>query len=558
MRTYYIDSVNKTINLIFDYDEELIKAIKLCDYSARWNSEFKEWRISINSYSRGHISRLVKTHGFAHKAKEIEGEVKVSYAIEGIDRAYFRGMIDSKDFFYKARDYQIDALGYAMDKGSIINGDDVGLGKTFEAILYAEVTNSFPCLVVVPASVKDQWKKEWSKITNHKTTISVIESKPTKKKPNNWDAQVVILNYDILAKKRGTGATYRFDELKDIKWKMGVFDEAHFLKNAKSQRSKIASRIISDDMRIQLLTGTATMNKPIELWNLLCLIGKQTQIVNDWMQFVTRYCDGHKGKFGWVTSGATNTMELNRRLRETCYVRREKSDVLKDLPDIIKQSIDIPITNLKEYREAEIDLIAFLERTQGSDKADKAREAEHLVALGLLRKMSAKGKIKAVEQYLKDWKESGRKLVVFGIHTEGLEYLAEKFKCPLITGSVNSSKKQQIKEDWIAGDDIFLFGNIQSLGTGVDGLQKVCSDELIYELPWRPSDLTQVMGRVHRSGQKEVPCVTFLIAPETIDTEMWAMLEEKEAITDAVNKGIDVRRGNSGMREVIKKILKRK
>lgn len=556
MRTYYIDGVNKTINLAFAYDKDIIQAIKNCDYNARWNPELEVWIIPVNEYSRNNILRLVRAYKFVKIEVKQREDVEVDYSVAKVDLAYVKGLCDAKGFVYTPRDYQLEALAYGIEKGNIINGDDVGLGKTFESIMYAETTNSFPCLVVVPASVKYNWKEKWEEITGNKREIAVIESKETRKRKNNWNADVVVINYDIIGKKQGKGATVRFPQLADIDWKMQIYDEAHFLKNASSQRGAVAKTLTRKDSIIQLLTGTATMSRPAELWNLLVLIKRDHLIAKHWQQFTTRYCGGYRGKFGWVADGATNTLELNERLRKTCYIRREKRDVLDELPDITKEILKTPITNKRDIDRATTDFIQYVKDTLGDEAADRAMEAEHLVALGTLRRLAIEGKIKAIEQYLKDWRTAGKgKLLIFGIHREGLEYLADKFKCPLIAGGVTSKKKQEIVKAWQESDEDFLFANMASAGTGVDGLQNVCSNMLILELPWKPSDLVQVIGRLERSGQKNAVNVTYMLSDENIDVEMWAMLEDKELVTEAVNKGIDVRRDNSGMRAVMWKIL---
>ena len=559
MRQVLIDSVNKTVELTFEYDEEIIRRIKSCDYNARWNPELEIWIIPINEYSIIRVKQLLKDFSFT-KITKTEKEVDFSYEKSEVDLSYLKGLSDAMDFTYDPRDYQLEALGFGLDVGNLINGDDVGLGKTFEAILLAEATKSFPCLVVVPASVKYNWYEKWEEIDKGRRSISVIESKETRKHKNNWDADIVVINYDIIGKKQGRGTTMRFPELTEKDWKMVIFDEAHFLKNKTAQRSQAAKKItmISDDIKIQMLTGTATMSKPVELWNLLKLIKKDHLIAKDWYQFVRRYCGGYRGKFGWVTDGATNTLELNRKLRETCYIRREKRDVLDEMPEVTKQVIQFPITNTRDITRAREDLVKYLTETKGEEAAEAAMEAEHLVALGLMRKLAIEGKYKAIERYLKDWKESGKKLLVFGIHKEPLIELSKKFKCPLIAGGVTSKQKQEIVKTWQESDDIFLFANMESAGTGVDGLQKVCSNMLIIELPWRPSDLIQTIGRLDRSGQEEPVTVTFALSAATIDNEMWEMLADKEQVTEAVNKGIDVRRNGSGMRAVMKKILKKK
>ena len=557
MREYRIDSTNKTVTFEFDYDEEIISQIKACSYDSRWNPELKHWIVPVNSFTKSKILYLISSNSFVPARAVVEKGVSFSYEIEEERYSKLEALCKLQDFTYSPRKYQLEALSFAVEKKSLINGDDVGLGKTFESIMYTEVIFAFPCLVVVPSSVKMQWAQVWKQITKGRRSISVIESKETKKHKNNWDADVVIINYDIIGKKQGTGATVKFQELVKTKWKMGIFDEAHFLKEKKSQRAKAAKMITKRDMIIQLLTGTATMSRPVELWNLLILAKKDHLIAKDWMQFVTRYCGGYKGKFGWVTSGATNMLELNQKLRETCYLRREKRDVLSELPDVETVILRTPITNSRDIQRALTDFIKYIRETKGEEAADSAMEAEHLVALGTLRMLSIDGKLKAIEQFLKDWAVGGKKLIVFGIHSDQLKYLAEKFKSPLIAGGVSSAQKQIIKNNWIASDDTFLFGNIASMGTGVDGLQDVCSNMLITELPWRPSDLEQVIGRLDRSGQKVSPTVRYMLSDDTIDSQMWEMLEEKEAVVGAVNKGVDILKTDSGMKSVMKKILKK-
>lgn len=560
MKTFFIDSINKTVNFSFEFSEEIIKSIKECDYNYRFNPEHKQWIVPVNAYSKSRILDLIKRYSFKQIQPKQEDDVEVDYSQSEVDYAYLKGLCEGQGFTYTPRNYQLEALGYAKEKGNIINGDDVGLGKTFESIMYAETSNSFPCLVIVPASVKQQWKEKWEEITDNKRVVATIDSSPKKSRPNNWDADVIIINYDIIGKKQGKGTTARFQETIDIDWKMIIFDEAHFLKEKKAQRSAAAKMITKgDDVIIQMLTGTAAQSRPVELWNLLKLVKKDHLIAKDWYQFIRRYCGGYKGPFGWVTDGATNTLELNKRLREVCYLRREKSDVLKELPKAIKQVIQLPITNQRAINKATTDFIAYVRETHGDEKAEKAMEAEHLVALGALRKLAIEGKLKAIEQYLKDWKAAGGgKLVIFGIHREPLDYLSTKFKSLLIAGGVSSKKKYDIKEEWIKNEDQFLFANVESGGTGVDGLQAICSNMLILELPWRPSDLEQVIGRLERSGQTVPPSINFMLSRETIDEEMWQMLADKEQVTEAVNKGIDIKRQGSGMRNVIKRILKRK
>lgn len=559
MRTFKIDTINKQLILNFDFKDELIiKSLKEVSYNARYNPVLKIWIVPVDIWSKPRIIPFLTEWSFKNNPTNKEEIQKYDYSLEKERAEELEETLNEINFTYKPRNYQVESLGYGIEKGSLINGDAVGIGKTFEAIIYAEYTKSFPCIVVCPASVKYNWAEKWTEIVGPHRTISVIESEVTKKRPRVWDTDVVIINYDILGKKKGKGSTVKFDELLLIKWKMQIYDEAHFMKEESAQRSKVAKMIAKKmvDGIIQMLTGTVTMSKPSELWNLLVILKKDHLIANNWEEYIQKYCNGFKSKFGWECSGATNLLELNQKLRETCYLRREKRDVLAELPLAIKTILKVPITNASEIERASTNLIQYLYETKGEESAEKAMEAEALVSLGVLRKLSIEGKMKAIEQYLRDWKVSKKKLVIFGIHRETLEQLSEKFKSELLAGGVSAIKKQRIIKDWISNDEPFLFANQASAGTGVDGLQSVCSDMLIIELPWRPSDIEQIVARVDRSGQQEPPNINFMLSDDTIDKQMWQMLEEKEIMTSAANQGIDLEKEQSGMKMVLKILLK--
>ena len=561
MKTFRIDKTNKTVQFKGSVKGEARTSILNCCRTSHYNPYLRCYIIPVTDYTRPLIVDIITTYGFVPEKDAGEVVEKFNYSLSEKRKRELEEMCEKKEFSYTPRLYQLEALNYALDKGDVIIGDDVGLGKTFESIMYAEVTESFPVLVIVPASVKYNWLEKWSEIVGSERVIEVIESKKEKKGTNNWNADVVVINFDILGRKQGRGAVVKFEPLAEIDWKMIIIDEAHFLKNSKSIRTKAAFTIKrkAKEAIVQLLTGTATMNKPVELWNLLRLVNSEKEFASNWKAFTQLYCGGHQSSFGWKANGATNTLELHKKLRETCYIRREKRDVLSEMPKVTKQVIGVEISNRKEYDFAERDFIEWVREKFGEEKAEKALEAESLVALGAMRKLTMQGKMKAVIQYLDDWKEvSTEKLVVFGIHREGLDLLAERYDCDLIAGGVSSKRKQEIVNDFKMNDKLFLFGNVTSAGTGVDGMQKASSNMLILELPWRPSDLEQVVGRLDRSGQELPVTVTFLLSRKTIDFDMWEMLAEKEKITEAVNKGIDIDKGKSGMRMIIDSIVDRR
>lgn len=455
-------------------------------------------------------------------------------------------LIENLPLLKKPRSYQMDYLHYAVNHGNHINGSSCGVGKTLCSIFYAEMLDLFPCMVVCPASVKSGWLKEW-KETNPGRRISIIS---TSSPPEDFEADVIVINYDILGKRvtKENGKTsleIRLDGMKKKSFSLVIADEIHFLKNRKSIRSKSFKKLIHKVPSVIGLTGTLIMNRPAELLNILMLIERIKEIAPDDQYhhyFFERYCNMKETNFGMDISGASNIKELNRLLKECCYFQVSKRDALKELPPISENVVECEITNKRAYKKAKDDLLQFIEdKFKDEEKVEKAARAEFLVKLSTLKQLSLEGKEKFIKKWVEEWLEANEeeKLLVFASQSAILTKIAEEFKEGLlITGSTTTKKRDEILQKFtLEKNKRVLFANIGCLGTGVDGLQKVCSNMAILELPPRPSDLVQVIGRLERSGQENPVTIQYLLSPETIDQDLWEMLKGKKDVTDMLNKG---------------------
>lgn len=455
-------------------------------------------------------------------------------------------LIDNLPLLKKPRSYQMDYLYYAVNHGNHINGSGVGCGKTKMAIFYAEILDLFPCMVVCPASVKSGWLREW-KETNPNRRVSIIS---TSSPPEDFEADVIVINYDILGKRvtKENGKTsleIRLDGMKKKSFSLVIADEIHFLKNRKSIRSKSFKKLIHKVPSVIGLTGTLIMNRPAELLNILMLIERIKEIAPDDQYhhyFFERYCNMKETNFGLDISGASNIKELNRLLKECCYFQVSKRDALKELPPISENVVECEITNKRAYKKAKDDLLQFIEdKFKDEEKVEKAARAEFLVKLSTLKQLSLEGKEKFIKKWVEEWLEANEeeKLLVFASQSTILTKIAEEFKEGLlVTGSTATKKRDEILQKFfLQKESRVLFANIGCLGTGVDGLQKVCSNMVILELPPRPSDLVQVIGRLERSGQENPVTIQYLLSPETIDQDLWEMLKGKKDVTDMLNKG---------------------
>lgn len=537
MRYYYRDKEYFYVG--FRYDPALVAAVKKFP-GAGYNPQNKEWYIPIQLPTLAPLKKWLDENGFKEGMNYVPSPNVIAYqeppeviTPEEVSQA-------CKEIGLKRvpRSYQCEGVAYMINHGNCINGDDCGLGKTGQTIIIIELMDAFPALIITPASVKYNWKKEWEK-WNPDRKIGVIERK-RKFDPEVWNNDVVIINYDVLGERNMEKPTAKFKELLRKYWASCAMDEIHFLKNEKALRTKMAKKIAKRIQHVWGLTGTLTQNKPSDLIQPFKIIRRFEDIFGADIDFKYRYCNAKQTAYGFDFSGFSNLEELHELLRMGGYIRRNKRDVLTELPPLVEQTVDVPIANAKEYRRAESDLIAYLEKID-LGKANSAVHAPHLVMINTLKTLSIKGKLAFVQSYIKDWLEANEEesLVVFGVHREPLQELAKFFKAPVIQGGISSEKKQQIVNEFSEKKHRLLFANIQSAGTGTDGLQENCSNLFYIELPDKSTDLEQTNSRLERMGQKNSINVTYLLSPETIDVEMRETVKDKSLITGVVNRGLN-------------------
>ena len=261
--------------------------------------------------------------------------------------------------------------------------------------------------------------------------------------------------------------------------------------------------------------------------------------------FAQRYCGAKSNGWGWDFSGSSNTDELHSILTNSIMVRRLKKDVLKDLPPKTRTVLPVEI-NLSDYKKAEQDFLSYVARLRGATAAEKRdSRAEGLAKVERLKQAAAVGKIGEAIDWIQDYLESGRKLVVFAIHKFILDILEKKFKkiCVRVDGSTAQSQRQVCVDAFQSNDDIKLFlGNIKAAGVGLT--LTAASDTLTLELGWTPGTHDQAEDRVHRIGQ-EADSVNayYLIAKDTIEEDIAELLDAKRDVLSNVMDGKSARQG---------------
>lgn len=432
--------------------------------------------------------------------------------------------------------YQLQGIARGLQLKRFINGDDMGLGKTLEAIATINKANAFPCLVICPNVVKINWQREWAKFTDKKAMVltdSVRESWPF-----FWQTgmnQIFIVNYESLRKYfvRRITKSEKWT-LKDVEFhqtikmfKSVIIDESHKVKSTSTQQSKFCKGIATGKEYIILLTGTPVVNKPNDL---VCQLGIMDRMVDfgGWKYFTSRYCSG--------PNGASNLKELNFMLWKNCFFRREKSKVLTQLPDKVRQVMTCDITNRKEYQDAERDLINYLKKYKEADdeKIQKSLKGEVMVKIGILKDITARGKLKEVVDFVKDFRENKKKIILFCNLHEIVDRLLVAFPSAVcVTGRQNMQEKQASVDAFQKNPktDIIIC-SIKAASAGIT--LTAASDVAFIELPWTYADCDQAESRAHRIGQKDSVNCYYLLGRKTIDQKLYRIIEEKKHISNAI------------------------
>ena len=555
MKPIYVTKTPNLYRIQFEYHPKLVEVIKTIPSKPRYDGTDRAWLVSINdsrypfgkdaAWYVGRFAQWAVHMQFCSVVKQREVTEDINY-----DLPNMKPFVGEHYMLLQPYQYQLEGVQYAVEKKRCILGDQPGLGKTLqaictvvkahrEAVIYGE---SFPTLVVCPAALKVNWQREFKKFAGLSAIILDDSNRQTwhsfydcKKADGSPLCEVFITNYESLKKffvkrvSEGGKLTMKgilFDERVNL-FKSVIIDESHKCKSGKTQQGKFVEGICKGKRFLLALTGTPVVNNNTDLIQQLKILGRLEDF-GGYSRFVERYCDGPKQ--------ASNVKELNWRLWNCCFFRREKSKVLTQLPDKTRQYLQIDITNMKEYQSAESDIVKYLKQYKNASDAQVQRSMNGavMVKMGLLKQISARGKIKAVSEFIHDVIDGGEKLIVFGYLKEVIAELKKEFpNAVTVTGSDNISQKQFAVDSFQNNPDCKLI--ILNYKSGGTGLTLTASSRVAFiEFPWTFSDCEQAEDRAHRNGQKNnVNCYYFL-GKDTIDKYMYDVIQTKKNIANGV------------------------
>lgn len=423
------------------------------------------------------------------------------------------------------RNYQVDFLRFMVARnGRVLLSDSMGTGKTLQSLSWLAYSDSFPALIVVTAPTKLQWEREYNRWLEDFPNSQPVQVLRGQTPARIYAGTTVIINWDILH--------YWEKELKKCKFRCIIGDEAQAIGNPDSKRAKAFMRLSESIPSCIVMSGTPARSRPAQYWSMIHCV--EPSMFPDYTAYLWRYCDPKFTPFSPMPtfSGAKNTTELHYRLMK-CMLRRTKEEVMTELPS--KQVEVIPLEVDESYK----DEYSIAESELGTSTNSEARMK--VAALGRCAYlMKEKSLIKWTEELLDS---SGEKVVIFCWHRDVVDLLMEgfaKYNPVRIYGGMSLREREDAKSKFINDDSCkVIVGNIQALGTGVDGLQKVCCKAIFAEFANTVTDSLQAEDRLHRGGQDKQVTIYYTCARETVDEVMMKAIDNKRKVLDSVLNGKD-------------------
>ncbi|PIH03178.1 DEAD/DEAH box helicase [Clostridium combesii] len=435
------------------------------------------------------------------------------------------------------REYQI--AGYRWMKilsnmkfGGIL-ADEMGLGKTIQTISFLLSEKEIKSLIVTPTSLIYNWQDEFQKFAET-LKIGVIHGSKEERMKALDDRE----EYDVLLTTYGT-LKNDIQLYKDITFDYCIIDEGQNIKNPLAQSTDSVKRINSK-VRFAL-TGTPIENNLMELWSIFDFI------MPGYLYSEERFQE----KF--IDEVEANIDKLKTLIRPF-ILRREKKDVLKDLPHKIEKKFLVEMTTNQE-RIYKAYMKSIKEKLK-NNKEDKITIFSYLTRLRQLcldpsliidEYKGGSSKLRIAMELVQEGVDEGKKILLFSQFTSVLKNIAkllerEGIEYFYLDGSTSASERIKLVDKFNKNSHVKVF--LISLKAGGTGLNLTSANLVIHFDPWwNPAVEDQATDRAHRIGQKNLVQVIKLVCKGTIEEKIIMLQEDKkELINNVMNS--DLKSGN--------------
>lgn len=429
------------------------------------------------------------------------------------------------------REYQL--IGYRwmrtlahMGFGGIL-ADEMGLGKTIQAITFILCKNNSKTLIIAPTSLIYNWKNEFGKFAPN-LNIGIIHGSLEERLKVIESRQ----EYDVLVTTYGT-LRNDFNLYENIIFDFCIIDEGQNIKNPQSQITEKVKNIKAKTKFV--LTGTPIENNLTELWSIFDFIMPGYLYEKDVFQkkFIINY---------------DHNIEDLKTLIRPFILRREKKDVLKDLPDKIEKKFLVEMN--KSQMEIYKSYMNEIKEKIKTNKEDKITVFSYLTKLRqlcldpklLIEDYSGgSAKVEVAMDMVNEGIAEKKKILLFSQFTSVLKNISKildenSIKYMYLDGSTKASERVRLVDDFNEGENVKVF--LISLKAGGTGLNLTSANLVIHFDPWwNPAIEDQATDRAHRIGQKNIVEVIKLVSKGTIEEKIITLQSDKKELINSVMNG---------------------
>lgn len=459
---------------------------------------------------------------------------------------------------YSLRPYQKMTVAAMVGTNRFINGDDVGLGKSYVFIAtFAYLKELDPkrrAIILCNKSAMYQWRNEFNKFLKAKMKIGVIKASGSKSLPKFQRARIYKGSWDVLIM---TYATFRNDILplidciKQNKITL-VLDEAQQIRTAGSKITQLIDLVEPLVERAYGLTATIIYNRLAEAHSIFGTLVKG--LFGDYNHFETRYLKVIPIKVPMKTKKGKRFVRVLKKVvgyrnlphfRETIapyFLGRAASEVQEELPDLVTRDIfvDMEGQQLDLYNQAHAGVLKVTADEPSANILAKMVICQFMANSPALKGFQAQSAKEEELLRLMEDEFLGQKTIIFSYSKQMVNRLCELLKeyTPLkITGDVDAESREQAKMLFLTNPEYKVIV-LNTAGAESINLQSA-KHLLVYDFPWSIGGYSQLIGRARRIGATEpVIFVHHLMAKDSIDEYKMTVLKQKQDLVSvAVPKG---------------------
>jgi superfamily II DNA or RNA helicase len=481
--------------------------------------------LDVGEDAQGYVRRLAERASQKVRAQDIRAQIASSGGhLPGIKA--------------KLYPYQVEGVAFLAANGRALLADDMGLGKTLQAIAAASwlfrTAQAKKVLVVCPASLKQQWAREIEKFAG--LPVQIVQGGPEARSVQYRRGDgFYILNYELVLRDLSVINSVLSPDLL-------ILDEAQRIKN---WQTKIATAVKRVESRYAfVLSGTPLENRLEDLYSLMQVVDPQV-LGPLWRYFADFHITDERGK----VLGYRNLAALRQRLAPV-MLRRDRRLVSDQLPRRIEQRLDVAMTQAQqELHDGAVQAAGQLARLMKRRPLTPSEQNRFMSALqqarmacnaaGLVDKETeGSPKLDELENIISELcVQSGLKAVVFSqwaLMTEMVEQRLRKMGvgCVRLHGGVPTAKRGELIDKFRDDDAIQVFISTDAGGTGLNLQNAAVLVNL--DMPWNPAILDQRIARIHRLGQKHSVQVILMVASDSYEERVMALIKGKRHLFDNV------------------------